>query len=408
MGQQESFSNRLIFSTAVTVCTWFLIGIGYCNFFVHDWEPVFSILALFFISLIYFVYFFFKTGQAWQILSGFLITFIIMALCMAVPVIGWIALLLFVLYNISKALDSIKNLLPNAIYAMILYFLLFTAESHVIDTDLAMMLYISVVFIFSYNLNKEKLPAEMVYLRYSILFLSIPLIILSIMAIFSALRNLFNVSVFSQDIKVQSPQQVSGYTKTSGVDVAAYTRNVTQTMTQTTTNVTAGSGAMTSSLVKNFAETTDNLSNQDNYSTKQIQRSKPETKLFNLPETNNDHHFYRHDDLNKKKVLNFISKVKTMNDMPSLSLEHIVCYFDETIFGKGDNGVVLTNEAVYCLNTFGDENFYIKLSDILDLNISGSLNKKLTFETNSRKFEVTLTQSNKGVENLYQSINLYK
>ena len=126
MDKQENFLERLKFSPAVTICTWLLIGVGYCNFFVKDWEVLFSVLILSLASLIYFVYFFFKTGQAGQILTGIIITFLIMGLCAAVPIVGWIALILFVLYNISKSFENIKNLLPNAINALVIYFILFS------------------------------------------------------------------------------------------------------------------------------------------------------------------------------------------------------------------------------------------------------------------------------------------
>lgn len=50
---QENFLERLKFSPIVTICTWLLIGVGYCNFFVKDWEVLFSVLILSLASLIY-------------------------------------------------------------------------------------------------------------------------------------------------------------------------------------------------------------------------------------------------------------------------------------------------------------------------------------------------------------------
>ena len=130
------------------------------------------------------------------------------------------------------------------------------------DAELAMALYMVSVGIFAYGIEKNKFSSEVVYLRYSILFLSIPLIILSVLYIFSALRNLFNINLLTQKIQVQTPQQVGGYTRVNGVEVSAYTRNVTQTVAQTSTSITAGSGAMTSSLVKDASGIVAELSEE--------------------------------------------------------------------------------------------------------------------------------------------------
>ncbi len=217
MDKQENFLERLKFSPAVTICTWLLIGVGYCNFFVKDWEVLFSVLILSLASLIYFVYFFFKTGQAGQILTGIIITFLIMGLCAAVPIVGWIALILFVLYNISKSFENIKNLLPNAINALVIYFILFSVEIDFFDAELAMALYMVSVGIFAYGIEKNKFSSEVVYLRYSILFLSIPLIILSVLSIFSALRNLFNINLLNKKFKDKPQQKAGGKTRVKGL-----------------------------------------------------------------------------------------------------------------------------------------------------------------------------------------------
>lgn len=402
MDKQENFLERLKFSPAVTICTWLLIGVGYCNFFVKDWEVLFSVLILSLASLIYFVYFFFKTGQAGQILTGIIITFLIMGLCAAVPIVGWIALILFILYNISKSFENIKNLLPNAINALVIYFILFSVEMDFFDAELAMALYMVSVGIFAYGIEKNKFSSEVVYLRYSILFLSIPLIILSVLSIFSALRNLFNINLLTQKIQVQTPQQVGGYTRVNGVEVSAYTRNVTQTVAQTSTSITAGSGAMTSSLVKDASGIVAELSEEKTHQSelKNIVNRNPKNDF----KTNSEYKFYYKDDLDRGKVQNFINAVVAIGNMPNLVIGDIEGYFDDTLWGKGDNGVVVTDLYIYCVGGFGADSFYLDISNIISINFSGMVNKKIILETSEKKYEMILTQSNKGAEIVYELI----
>ncbi|WP_243846780.1 hypothetical protein [Morganella morganii] len=126
-------------------------------------------------------------------------------------------------------------------------------------------------------------------------------------------------------------------------------------------------------------------------------------------ETNKDHHFYRYDGLNDKKIGNFIQAVAGAGTLPPLKKEDVLVYFDETLMGKGDRGVVLTDEAIYCLpGMFEDEEkFFTRFSNIGKVTFSGALNKQITlWLKEGKKQKITLTQSNAGAKKVFEMIKL--
>jgi hypothetical protein len=103
--------------------------------------------------------------------------------------------------------------------------------------------------------------------------------------------------------------------------------------------------------------------------------------------------FYVAPNLPEKKIGNFVSKFKY-----SINPREILVFFDETLFGRGDNGVVITETHVNIGLSFGDVH-QINLKDIHSVSIAGMLNKKITLELKTGKpLTFELTQSNKGAE----------
>lgn len=115
--------------------------------------------------------------------------------------------------------------------------------------------------------------------------------------------------------------------------------------------------------------------------------------------SNADHKFYAAPDLPAKKILAFESK-----NALNIAKDEVVFYFDDTVFGSGDKGVLVDLERVYAYLPF-KESHRVTLADITDVTISGLMNKKLTIaKRDGTKVDVPLTQSNKGATSLYEAI----
>ena len=115
--------------------------------------------------------------------------------------------------------------------------------------------------------------------------------------------------------------------------------------------------------------------------------------------SNADHKFYVAPDLPAKKILAFESK-----NALNIAKDEVVFFFDETVFGSGDKGVLVDLEYVYVRLQF-KESHRVALADITDVTISGLMNKKLTMaKRDGTNVDVVLTQSNKGATSLSEAI----
>ncbi|MGE8468399.1 MAG: hypothetical protein ACN6QE_20010 [Pseudomonas putida] len=115
--------------------------------------------------------------------------------------------------------------------------------------------------------------------------------------------------------------------------------------------------------------------------------------------SNADHKFYVAPDLPVKKILAFESK-----NALNISKDEVVFFFDETLFGSGDKGVLVDLEYVYVHLQF-KASHRVALADIADVIISGLMNKKLTIaKRDGTRVDVVLTQSNKGATSLSEAI----
>ena len=400
--------------------------LGGINFFFPGWEAIYTFAIVIVSSAFYFIYYIFASGEFKNILAGIFISALIMALAV-IPVLGWIILILFVLYNISKALDGIKNLFPEACFSLLFYGLLASKQAlelEFIGSIIAFIVYIIAAYNYHVRIAQFELDTRATFYRASIMFLSVPLIAVLIVSIVSALRNIFAMTTHTRNVTIQTPQQVSGYTNSYGTEVASYTRNISSTVTEHVTQITVGSGALSSSMVRSLSESLDKQEiDPINLPLKTI--SPPKLALIesnttmsdslahedflkaHIPETNKEHSFYRFDELNEKKINNFIQAIKKFEDFPKISKDDVIAYFDETLFGKGDNGVVITKQFLIAHPGLSYPSFYISLQEIHNLTVSSKLNTTIKFtDSDQNEYELVLTQSNDGAKKLINTIEL--
>lgn len=112
-----------------------------------------------------------------------------------------------------------------------------------------------------------------------------------------------------------------------------------------------------------------------------------------------DKKFYVAPDLPDKKINNFSSKAKS-----SIEIDKVIFYFDETVFGKGDDGVVVTDQHLYARIPLESEEC-IPLNQIESVRPGGFLGMKICLSlTDGRDVSIKLTQSKSGSKLLRQAI----
>ncbi len=112
-----------------------------------------------------------------------------------------------------------------------------------------------------------------------------------------------------------------------------------------------------------------------------------------------DKKFYVAPDLPDKKINNFSSKAKS-----SIEIDKVIFYFDETVFGKGDDGVVVTDQHLHARIPLESEEC-IPLNQIESVRPGGLLGMKICLSlTDGRDVSIKLTQSKSGSKLLRQAI----
>lgn len=118
--------------------------------------------------------------------------------------------------------------------------------------------------------------------------------------------------------------------------------------------------------------------------------------------SNPESSFYLGTDIPVKKSNNFIRNVdKKLNHQ--LLLSDILFYFDETVFGSGDNGVAVTKEFLIMIEPLTITNI-IPIEIIKEVSVKGTFNRTITLDTTLGSLKLTLTQGNKGSEELVKAI----
>ncbi|WP_122317468.1 hypothetical protein [Pseudomonas cichorii] len=237
------------------LCLAFMIAVGCLSFFLQP-EAVgvsFALIALF--SGSYFVYFLIKNNLHHGIIRGLLLSVLILALA-AIPILGWIIVIGFVIYNISKAVDGLKSLIPDVLSSAVIYILLCARVAFDIRDPLAIAvlagIYLVAAVVYCRNLNG--LSTENALFKMSIMWLSIPFAVLTIISIVSALGNLFRTISSTITYTVMRPQVVSAHMR-GGIQIDEYTRNISNTVNATVTKVVPGvGGVVTTSMAGEVAQ----------------------------------------------------------------------------------------------------------------------------------------------------------
>lgn len=378
-------------ATGSMICLLLLIGIGILSIQMeNDLTPILvSILSS---SFLYFIYYIFHTGQHLQIISGVIVSLLLMCIAAIIPFIGPIILAIWIIYNISMSLQSIKNIIPDAIWSLFLYAPLLMAKTHnyhSYSTVLHGIYFVSSFFYCGWLVNM-KLDTRTTLFKFSIMWMSIPIIGILIVSIISSLRSAFNIKANIESTTIRTPQQVSSHFR-GDTFVNTYTRQVNQTVTTVATKALPGIGAITASSVNSLSKATDLTS----------------LTVFDNEDltTKKDINFYRYDDIDNKKISNFINGIDKINNFPKITSNDVIFYYDETVFGKGNHGVVITSQYVIYNNGKLYKPFFIPINSIARIIISGILNKTISIQTTKKdSLEIELTQSNKGADLLFKAL----
>ncbi|WP_347906092.1 hypothetical protein [Pseudomonas purpurea] len=236
------------------LCLAFMVTVGSLSFFLQPEAAAlsFALIALF--SCTYFVFFLLRNNLHHGLMRSLLLSVLIVAIGF-IPVLGWIVLIGFVIYNISKALDGLKSLIPDVLASLLIYSLLCARLVFDIRDPAAIVAlasaYLVVAILYCRSLNG--LTLQVALFKMSVMWLSIPFAALTVMSIISALGNLFRTvgSTFSRT--VITPQVVSGYTR-GGVQVDSYLRNVSTRVTIPVTHLAPGTGTFTAAALGEVAQ----------------------------------------------------------------------------------------------------------------------------------------------------------
>lgn len=236
------------------LCLVLMMSVGGPAFFLPPEIAGASIASIALLSFGYFVYFLIKNDLHHGIIGCILLSFLIMALGV-IPVIGWIVIIGFVLYNISRALEGLRSLFPDVLASLVIYGILtarFALDIHdpIVLAALAGS-YLVASVIYSRSLNE--LATQNALFKLSIMWLSIPFAVLTIISIFSALGNLFRTISTTITRTVVTPQMVSAHMR-AGTAIDAYTRNISKTVTSTVTQVVPGAGVVTAGAAGELAQ----------------------------------------------------------------------------------------------------------------------------------------------------------
>lgn len=238
-----------------SLCLAFMLAVGVLGFCLPPAAVGLAFVLIVPFSCVYFVYFLISNNLHHGIIRGLLLSVLVLAIGF-IPVLGWFVVIGFVIYNLSKAVEGLKSLLPDVLASLVIYGLLCARLIFDIHHPLAIVAlavaYLIAAILYCRILNQ--LPLRNALFKMSIMWLSIPFAVLTIISIVSALGNLFRTvsSTFSRTIITQ--QTVSAHMR-GGVHIDEYTRGISSTVTQTVTRVTPGVGVITAGVTGEVSQT---------------------------------------------------------------------------------------------------------------------------------------------------------
>jgi hypothetical protein len=184
----------------------------------------------------------FFVARNWaDLLAGVLGSFLLIALlaaCAMIPVVGWIADVLIVLYALGSVFASIGALLPYALKGAAIWTVFLVSLLPAVFHPVASPL---VIFLLCLGLGSALGKKASPFDEFILLMSSIPLFAMAV----ASLGKLFQSGIVMRNAQFQ--QNVSGYTTRAGVQVGDYTRTVTKVTPTLTTSVNPGAVAIGSS-----------------------------------------------------------------------------------------------------------------------------------------------------------------
>lgn len=236
------------------LCLAFMIAVGGMSFFLQPEAVLASLALIALFSFGYFVFYLIKNNLHHGIIKGLLLSVVVLIIGF-IPVLGWIVVIGFVIYNISKALEGLKSLMPDVLASVVIYGLLCARLAFDIRDPMAIAALVGAYLIAAilYCRSLNGLSTEHALFKMSVMWLSIPFAALTIISIVSALGNLFRTVSSTITRTVLTPQMVSAHMR-GGVPIDAYTRNISSTVTNTVTNIAPGAGVITAGVTGEVAQ----------------------------------------------------------------------------------------------------------------------------------------------------------
>lgn len=217
-----------------------LLAMPYLCIRTHKQEEVIVPMLL---GLLYVFGYVIAQGALKDIASRIVISLVLAALAAAIPPLV-VLLFLWMLYNLIETAKGAVALLPYFLVSMTFCGLAIGGmDPRMIEYQSAILgAYFIVALVFSWRIGGD--PLGLGLFKLSLMMASGPLLLLTIVAMASAIKSMFEIRVSIGQRSVRTPQQVSGYMR-GGTAVSGYTRMVSGTVTQATHSIVAGSGVFT-------------------------------------------------------------------------------------------------------------------------------------------------------------------
>lgn len=232
----------------------FMFLVGGINFLLPREASAVSFAIIGLVSAVVFIGYLVKHKLHHDVLRGLFLSVVVMALAL-IPILGFLVIIGFLIYNMRRAIDGLKSLLPEVIASLVLYALLFSRIIFDVHTP-AVIASLGVAYVIAaavYCRRLAGLSSEQAFFRMSVMWLSVPFFILTVMSIVSALGNLFRTIGSSISRTIITPQTVSGHMR-GALKIDAYSRNVTSTITTTVTQTVPGVGTLTATAAGDIAQ----------------------------------------------------------------------------------------------------------------------------------------------------------
>lgn len=231
-----------------------LWAIGLSVFLGPAFSAILVVTFAFFASAAFFVYYLIHRDVHLEILAKIALGLLVLLVGL-IPVVGWLVVMTFVIYNLVRSSQGLIALLPDMIMSLIIYSLLLArvvvgGQATEGAVPALAGLYALVTFLYAFYMRR--LPVREALFKVSVMWLAIPLAAITIATIVSSLSSLIRSVTSVVHHPVQVTQSVGAHTR-AGVEVNSYTRDVVRMTTTLVTSYSPGAGAVMSSVAPALA-----------------------------------------------------------------------------------------------------------------------------------------------------------